>query len=200
MRFFRPWLIIRWLYSDALFRIGTNDRIFCLTFDDGPDPASTPGLLDLLDSYNIKAMFFCTGQAAEDYPHLMDEIRKRGHLTGNHGYSHCDGWKTSFREYLDNIFSASDLTSDKFFRPPYGRLTIKQYKHLRKSFRIILWDIMLYDFDGSLDPSESFKILKNKLRPGSLIVLHDTKDFSLEITGRLLDYAASKGYRYVLPS
>ncbi len=160
MRFFRPWLVIRWLFSDALFRIETNERVFCLTFDDGPDPASTPRILDLLDRYKVKALFFCTGKAAEKYPRLMNEIRIKGHLTGNHGYNHPDGWKTPSQKYLDDVNNASKLTSDKYFRPPYGRLTIKQYRHLRKSFRIIFWDIMPYDFDWNLHPSGSLEILK----------------------------------------
>ncbi len=199
MRFFRPWIIVRWLYSDALFRIKTNDKVFCLTFDDGPDPESTPGLLDLLDSYKVRVLFFCSGRAAERYPHLMDEIRKRGHLIGNHGYNHPDGWKTSSGKYFDDIISASELTSDKFFRPPYCHMTLKQYRHLRRSFRIILWDIMPYDFDSDLDPLKSLEILKRKLRPGSLIVLHDAPGSSGEIARRFLEYASFGGYRYVLP-
>jgi peptidoglycan/xylan/chitin deacetylase (PgdA/CDA1 family) len=199
MRFFRPWIIVRWLYSDALFRIKTRNRVYCLTYDDGPNPESTPGLLDLLDRHKVKALFFCDGKSAENNPDLMDEIRRRGHLTGNHGYEHRDGWKTHSGKYFDDIRSASELTSGRYFRPPYGRMTFKQYRHLRKSFRIILWDIMPYDFDRCLDPGKSLEILKNKLRPGSVIVLHDVPGPSLEITREFLEYAVSAGYTFVLP-
>jgi len=199
MRFFRPWFIIRWLYPDALFRIKTNYKTCCLTFDDGPNPESTPTILDLLDRYKVKVMFFCTGKAAEEYPQLIDAIRKRGHLIGNHGYNHPEGWKTSLQNYLDDINLASGLTSDKYFRPPYGHLTINQYRHLRRSYKIIFWDIMPYDFDNKLDPSQSFEILKGKLRPGSVIVLHDMPGSSAEITLRFLEYSISNGYRFVFP-
>ncbi len=200
MRFFRPWLIIRWLYPDALFRIRTNNRVYCLTFDDGPDPASTPGLLDLLDKYDVKALFFCTGRAAGNYPQLTDEIRRRGHSIGNHGYDHLDGWKTPSRIYFSDISRASGLTSTTFFRPPFGHLTLRQYQHLRKSFRIVLWDIMAYDFEEDFGPSRSIEILKRKLRPGSLIVLHDSAGPSLEITGRFLQFTRSIGYSHILPA
>ncbi len=199
MRFFRPWLIFRWLYSDALFRIKTNEQVLCLTFDDGPDPDSTPGLLDVLDRHSVKAMFFCSGKAAERYPALICLIKDRGHLVGNHGYSHLKGWKTGTKKYLEDIKYASQFTSDNLFRPPYGSLAPKQYLMLRRSFRIIFWDIMPYDFDMNLNQLKAFEILKRKLRPGSLIVLHDTPGSSLEITSRFLKHAASIGYRCVLP-
>jgi peptidoglycan/xylan/chitin deacetylase (PgdA/CDA1 family) len=200
MRFFRPWFIIRWLFPDALFRIKTGNRVYCLTFDDGPDPASTPGLLDLLDKFNVKAIFFCTGRASVNYPLLIDEIKRRGHTIGNHGCDHLDGWKTPSPVYLQDISQASGVTSTRFFRPPYGRLTLKQYRRLRKLFRIVLWDIMPYDFDNDFSPSGSLEILKRKLRPGSLIVLHDTPGSLLEITGQFLQYAESIGYSHILPA
>ncbi len=199
MRFFRPWIIIRWLYPDTLFRIKTRDRVCCLTFDDGPDPDSTLRLLDLLDHHKVKVLFFCTGSAAQKYPHLMEEIRNRGHLTGNHGYHHFDGWRRTTKDYIDDISQASEITSGKFFRPPYGHMTIRQYRHLRQMFRIILWDIMSYDFDVNMDPVQSVNILKRKLRPGSIIVMHDIPGHSFEITRSFLEYTGSAGYSFVLP-
>ena len=62
MRLFRPCFIAGWLYPEALFRVKTNEKILCLTFDDGPDPDSTPVLLDILDKYDVKAVFFCNGR------------------------------------------------------------------------------------------------------------------------------------------
>ena len=87
MRFFRPCFIAGWLYPEAIFRMKTDEKLLCLTFDDGPDPDSTPELLDLLERHNIKGIFFCDGRAAEKYPELIDLIISNGHLTGNHGYS-----------------------------------------------------------------------------------------------------------------
>ena len=102
MRFFRPCIISGWLYPDALFRIRTTEKLLYLSFDDGPDPDSTPLLLDLLASYNVKVMFFCNGKAAEKYPDLMDKIMSGGHLIGNHGYNHLNGWITSLDNYTVN--------------------------------------------------------------------------------------------------
>lgn len=197
MRLYRPSAIIRWLYPEALFRVKTKEKILYLTFDDGPHPGSTPFLLDILDRYNIKSVFFCSGKAAERYPELVKKIRSKGHIIGNHGYSHLNGWKTSTKKYCEDVRIAAGHTSDNLFRPPYGRLSIRQYFKLRKSFKIVLWDIMPYDFDTGFAMEKSLGILTRMIRPGSVIVLHDTPaSSSTKLLGELLDLAISKNYRF----
>ncbi len=129
MRLFRPGFLAGWLYPEAVFRIKTTEKRLFLTFDDGPDPVSTPQLLDILKKHNIRALFFCKGKAAEKYPGLVGQIRKSGHIIGNHGYEHLDGWRTDSVKYIDDVTRASYFTSDKIFRPPFGRLSNKQRKN-----------------------------------------------------------------------
>src|SRR5262245_41396836 len=59
-------------------------REIALTFDDGPDPAVTPRILDLLDGYKAKASFFCIGHKAATYPEVVRDIVRRGHSVENH--------------------------------------------------------------------------------------------------------------------
>jgi peptidoglycan/xylan/chitin deacetylase (PgdA/CDA1 family) len=199
MRLYRPCSLVSWLYPEAIFRIRTVDKVLYLTFDDGPDPESTPHILSLLDKYGIKAIFFCNGLAAQKYPALIDDIKLKGHVVGNHGHSHYDGWKTSDIVYCDDIKRASEFTSGTLFRPPYGHLTLRQYHVLKKSFRIVFWDIMPYDFDSKLGYKQSLAILKRKTRKGSVIVLHDKPGSS---AGKILeDFSGSSismGYRFEL--
>jgi len=117
MRLFRPCLLLRLLYPDAIFRIRTTQKQLFLTFDDGPDPDSTPQLLDILDRNNIKAQFFCSGKAALKYPDLSSSIKSRGHQTGNHGNNHLNGWLTSTNRYLSDVSEAAPHTSYNLFRP-----------------------------------------------------------------------------------
>ena len=197
MRLFRLCFFQRILYPNAIFRIKTSEKILFLTFDDGPDPESTPEVLDILNNYNVRAIFFCNGEAAEKYPDLVEKIKETGHLIGNHGYNHLNGWKTSIDKYCDDINRASQFTSGNLFRPPYGRLTINQYRMLRKSFRIILWDIMCYDFDWSFGAERSLHILNNKLRSGSIIVLHDTSSSTCNaFLNEFIEMSISEGYRF----
>jgi peptidoglycan-N-acetylglucosamine deacetylase len=199
MRLFRPGFLAGCLYPEAIFRIKTTDKILFLTFDDGPDPDSTPRLLDILKKYDIKALFFCNGAAAEKYKYLMDRIRNEGHLTGNHGYNHYNGWRTGYMKYINDVARASYSTSDSIFRPPYGRLSHKQYKKLQESYKLIFWDLMAYDFDSTFGKDRSLRILKEKVRPGSIIVLHDTvSSCANTIIEEFIIFANREGYRFEL--
>jgi peptidoglycan/xylan/chitin deacetylase (PgdA/CDA1 family) len=200
MRLFRPWLIMRCLYPGAVFRLETTEKLLCLTFDDGPDPSSTPELLKILDGFRIRAVFFCDGRKAEQYPFLVERIKREGHITGNHGYSHINGWFTSVRKYCSDIKRASPFTSESLFRPPYGKIRLRQYIRLKKQFRIFFWDLMPYDFDNNMGYKKSLDILSRKIRPGSIIVLHDNPSSSvLQLVHDLINIAQSRGYSFIIP-
>ena len=200
MRIFRPCFLARWIFRDALFRIKTNENLICLTFDDGPDPSSTSEILKILQKHNIKAVFFCSGDKVERFPELFQRIISSGHLAGNHGYSHLNGWKTSLKEYTADIEKASQFIPGMFFRPPYGKIRLCQYLKLRKRFKIIFWDILPYDFDKSFYPEKSLEILERKIRPGSVITFHDSSGSSATlILSRFIKMAESRAYRFVLP-
>lgn len=173
MRFFRPVFPAALLYPDALFRLETDKKLLCLTFDDGPDPDSTPAILRILKKNDIRGLFFCDGSKAKAYPELVQLISSDGHLLGNHGFSHLDGCRTSKKDYIDDVFLADRYTSSHLFRPPFGRMKFAQYYVLRKKYRIILWDIMPYDFDSSFGRDKSLSVLIKKTKPGSVICLHD---------------------------
>lgn len=200
MRLYRPGMLFSRLYPEAICRLSADRRELCLTFDDGPDPSSTPRLLDLLSRNNIRAVFFCSGKKAEENPGLMESIKSGGHLAGNHGYEHLDGFRTSAGKYRKNADNAAPFTSYNLFRPPFGRLTPLQYRSLKEVYRIMLWDIMPYDFNDGSSGRKPLGILRKMIRSGSVIVLHDTpvstaKDFLNEFAG----YCAGEGYSFVLP-
>jgi len=200
MRIFRPCFLAGYIYPEALFRINTKEKILCLTFDDGPDPSSTPVLLEILGRYNIKALFFCNGSRAENHPDLIERIVTEGHLTGNHSYSHLNGWMSSVENYTRDVDKATALTSSKWFRPPFGRLRLLQYYKLKEKYRIVFWDIMPYDFDDSFSTEDSLRVLLKKIRQGSIIALHDRYRQNLSFyVNQFIESAIRKGYRFVLP-
>ncbi len=197
MRFFRPPLILRLLYPDALFRVRTEGKSLVLTFDDGPDPDSTVKLARILERHGIKAIFFCSGRKAEEFPELVEFLRSKGHVIGNHGYDHLNGCRTPAAQYSANAGKAASLTSDEFFRPPYGTMKIEQYRELKRRFRLFLWDVMPYDFDNNLTGGDCLSILKKKIRPGSVIVLHDSGRSSvLWFIESFLIFAREEGYSF----
>lgn len=201
MRFFRPPFLLRALSHGALFRVrGAEGRLF-LTFDDGPDPVSTPLILDSLSNLGIKACFFCSGSRAELYPDLVSRIKSEGHLVGNHGFRHLNGWLTATEEYVADIKRADSFTSSDLLRPPYGKLSPSQFYVLKADYNIVFWDLMPYDFDKKLSLTDQMQILRKKIRPGSIIVMHDSMESTAAaLLPALAAAALEKGYSFGDPS
>jgi peptidoglycan/xylan/chitin deacetylase (PgdA/CDA1 family) len=200
MRLFRPPVIPGLIYPEALFRIKSTGKELLLTFDDGPDPGSTEEILGILRSRQVKSVFFCCGKEAEKHPELVSRISSEGHLIGNHGFSHLNGWKTGVREYVEDASRAAEMTSGTLFRPPYGSIRPRQYNELRKEYRIIFWDLMPYDWDLKFGMDNSLMILKKKIRPGAVIALHDRKASTARaFLGEFLDFAEETGFKFVIP-
>lgn len=201
MRLYRPWIFAPVFYPGAIFRIKTEEKILSLTFDDGPDPYVTPAVLEIIENHKIRAIFFCSGSTSADHPELMARIKSGGHVIGNHGFRHLNGFLTAPEEYIRNIESADGLTSAVLFRPPYGKISPSQYCKIRKKYRVMLWDLMAYDFDNRPGRENALSVMKKKIRPGSIIVLHDKKGSSVtEYLDEFIRYCFSKGYRFVIPS
>jgi peptidoglycan/xylan/chitin deacetylase (PgdA/CDA1 family) len=197
MHFYRPNLTSRILYPDALFRVRTKEKRLILTFDDGPDPETTLKLAGILGDHNVKAIFFCTGRKAAGFPDIINSIKSGGHVIGNHGFDHLNGFRTSAGLYIENVRRAGEFTSTVLFRPPYGKMRPSQYLELIKDFRIVLWDLMPYDFDKGMSSGQCLRILKKKIRPGSVIVLHDSVTSTvLSFMDSFLVWALETGYSF----
>jgi peptidoglycan/xylan/chitin deacetylase (PgdA/CDA1 family) len=199
MRLFRPLPLLKLLYPEAIFRIRTDNKKLCLTFDDGPHPDSTPRIIDILEAQNLKAIFFCSGQAAEEYPWLMALITSKGHIVGNHGFQHLNGWITNTQVYIRNVTKGANFTSPYLFRPPYGRIRPSQFSELKNKYRIVFWDLMANDFDERMSSEKILRVLKKKIRPGSVIVLHDKPSSAVfSVLGEFIKYAEDQGYEFYL--
>ena len=166
-----------------------------LTFDDGPYPESTPRILELLVKHNALGTFFCLGYNVEKHPTLYDSILREGHATGNHSYSHPNGWTTSTRRYVADIDRASAIISSRLFRPPYGRLTPEQYRQLRKNYKIIMWARQYADYRPRFNPATANL---SGIRPGEILVMHDSAKSAgktLPLLEKLLTLTSAK-YTY----
>jgi len=221
---FLPWkgiflvlfsLLYLFLLAYSSFTISSNFYIktFCsgntiepkiaITFDDGPHTEITPEILNLLDLYNARATFFCIGQSIESNKDLLIEIDKRGHLIGNHTYSHSHG---------KNLFSSQSLADDiqknqelifeitgkkaKLFRPPFGVTNPPIAKALRNfNFHVIGWS--LRSFDTILEPEKVIRKVKKRIKNGDIILFHDNRFNSIEIVKSVLEYLKSNNYKIV---
>ena len=103
-----------------------SPRKLAITFDDGPNPAITPQLLDLLDRYQAKATFFVIGRFVRECPELVKETAARGHIIGNHTESHRNLFKLGPAQVTVELRLCHHAIANaigahaKWFRPPYG--------------------------------------------------------------------------------
>ncbi len=166
--------ILRWPYPEMVWQINTDKKEVFLTFDDGPIPEVTPWVLAELQKANATAMFFMVGQNAEKHAKIYNAVAEAGHGIGNHTYYHLTGWKTNTEEYLANVEKCNKLLKTPFFRPPHGRIKKSQLKHLKQKYHLIMWDVLSADFDENLSPEQCVKNVVENVKPGSIVVFHDS--------------------------
>ena len=168
----------------------------CLTFDDGPHPNATPAVLEILQSYGIKATFFFLGRNVSRYPDIAREAARLGHTIGNHSYDHSNLLFRSRQYVMDQIaesgkeIARTTGANPVFFRPPYGYFRPALLPWLKSAgYQMVMWSLDSKDWQGrsSYDVSET---IIRKISPGSIILLHDNDSTSQsirEILKRALD-------------
>ena len=132
------------------------------------------------------------GKNVEENPLLFQSIIEGGHSIGNHSYSHLNGWKTNNSVYLKDVERCSLVFSSKLYRPPYGKINASQIKKIRKKYKIIMWSILSRDYDKRVTKEKCLKLCTYNLKPGSIIVFHDSvkaKENMLYALKGLLEHA-----------
>ncbi|MHC3474849.1 polysaccharide deacetylase family protein [Streptomyces sp. 7R007] len=152
-----------------------------LTFDDGPDPESTPRFLDALDDLGVRATFFVLGESAVRYPGLIRETVRRGHEIAVHGWVHDRPWlpaPTRDARHLSRAAGAlHDLTGRRpeWYRPPYGILTAGRWTAARRAgLRPVLWTAWGRDWTHRATPASVRSLVAADLRDGGTVLLHDS--------------------------
>ena len=164
---------------------GDDPNEIALTFDDGPNDAATPQLLEVLARYNVRATFFAIGSFIRQQPALTREIVAAGHLLGNHTISHP---RLSLvpaarirQELADCNAVLEDITGApiRFFRPPFGARRPYVLRAARELGLIpVMWNVTAHDWDpigaGGILANLESGIARNRRRGrGSNLLLHD---------------------------
>lgn len=168
-------------YLPVISRGRSGKQAVALTFDDGPDPATTPKLLALLSRYGVKAAFFVIGGKAAAHPGLIRDILSRGHTVGNHTYTHDPLiLLRSSKRLLGEIRATQDALCafgivSFLFRPPSGMTNPRLGKVLRQlDLYLVNFSCRAFDGDNRRISGLSRKIL-NKIRPDDIVLLHDVR-------------------------
>lgn len=180
-----------------------KENNIALTFDDGPSEF-TPKVLELLEKFDAKATFFCIGKNTEAHPEILRQTFENGHLVANHSYFHGRDfdWKNT-AEVLSELVQTDGAVrriigkKPKFFRPPYGvtnpsiRRALEVAKH-----HVIGWNIR--SMDGvSKDENAIYKRIVRQMRPGAIILMHDTSQTTVNVLERLLLTLRDQQYKIV---
>ena len=186
------------LLSPFIKREGPKDSIY-ITFDDGPHYKHTLKIIEILNSYEVKATFFMNGTLMDQFPEIVFKIANAGHQIGYHSYHH-----TSLKE-LDIVAIYKDLSNGKkllrhqninefLYRPPYGDLSLLSVAMLIfNGWKIIMWSIEGRDsFDTEEEILENLDIVN--IRNGSVILLHDAYEETANLLPKLLEKYTHAGF------
>ena len=182
----------------------TDEKILAISFDDGPADEYTPQVLEVLKQENVRAAFFCIGKRIVENESLFRQVHEQGHVIGNHSYSHTPSFDMmpasrmleDVRKTDEAIKKAIGL-QPKAFRPPYGVTTPAMKTVMSKGgYTAIGWNIRSLD-TVARDEKQLLEKLVRLLKPGAVILLHDTQKITLSILPRLISAARNEGYEFV---
>ncbi len=174
------WAPARRALLPTLSGIGDAGQI-ALTYDDGPDPASTPLFLELLARSNVRATFFLLGEYVAPNAKLVQEMNSLGHELAVHGWDHRCLVARRPGSLAGELARTKQLIEDltgkpvHWYRPPYGVMTAEGILAARRnSMRTILWSSWGRDWSARATPTSIVVNANRALRPGGTLLLHDT--------------------------
>ena len=184
-----------------------KEKVLYLTFDCGFENGNTPAILKALKKHHAPATFFVVGNFLETSPDLIRQMRKDGHIVGNHTFHHPDMSKISTKEAFAKELSDveklyQEITGEemtRFYRPPQGIYSpgnLQMAKEL--GYRTFFWRLAYVDWyeDNQPTKEEAFAKLLPSVHPGAVVLLHNTSDTNAEILDELLGKWEDMGYSF----
>ena len=201
--------LLRWLPDRWMLTRGVRDRrVLHLSFDDGPNEAHTPPLLDLLAAHDARADFFLIGERAEQSPQLVERLVREGHALGNHSWHHrrFDAQPAAAQraeiDRTDALLARFDGRAQHDFRPPRGILPRGlMLDCLRHGTRIAYWSYDTLDYSGRPVAELIDSARRHPPRSGDILLMHDDAEASLRLLETMLPEWRAAGFAFEpLPS
>lgn len=196
------------IHSDFLTKAycsaDTPLKEIAITFDDGPHAEFTPKILSKLAEFKVPATFFVIGKNISGNENLLRQMDSEGHVIGNHTFTHsffidfkgADGFTEELTRTADAISKVIGKRI-KLFRPPYGVITpnlAKAAKNLK--YDIIGWNVRSLD-TTRISEKAILKQMLEQIKPGAIILFHDTSDKTINVLEQTLHIVRQNGYNIV---
>lgn len=203
IEFYGAYFIHSDFHVKAICESNTSDKVIALTFDDGP-VQETENILKMLGEHQATATFFCIGNRIKGKEFLLRKMDEQGHIIGNHSYSHNFLFDLKTTASLLNDIELANAAiknvigkSPVFFRPPYGVTTPGIARAVKRTnVEVIGWNIRSLD-TSIKDAQIILKRITDRLKPGSIVLLHDTIPGTELVLKELLNYLKKHNYRVV---
>ncbi len=164
----------------TFYRGAKTERKVALTFDDGPDPAKTPQVLEILKAAQVKATFFLVGSKAVAHPALVRQMVEDGHQVASHSYLHRHAWlRGPIQTFRDIALAKEELErlsglSVSYYRPPWGAFNwVVRAASSHLGLTPVLWSVRAMDWLAKTTPKEIVENIATAAEPGSVILCHD---------------------------
>ena len=172
------------MFGPALCYVPTAEGELALTFDDGPDPSSTPMVLDALRCAGARATFFLVGNKVEKHPELALRLVHEGHELGAHSYDHNRMYAflsakdvASDIERTCRVIAAATGVTPKWFRPPVGQMSPRTALGIeRAGLRVAGWSVRSLDGLPHTTVETVCRRVQPRLRSGAIVLLHDAPE------------------------
>lgn len=203
--FYQPPRLVQKIFPEFIWR-SVSEKIL-LTFDDGPNPATTEIILRTLNEENIRGLFFCVGNNVKRYPELTKNLVNDGHTLGDHTFNHRVITKLTTADFRSEILTTNQVIEEtagvepKYFRPPYGKFPIRLGRQLSEyNMKNVMWSLLTFDYKNDLKVVKF--AIKNYLMKNSIIVLHDSDKSAAIICDSIkfiIDEVNNKNYQFGTP-
>lgn len=201
LRAFAKRLLPRALCISRLRR--TSAKTILLTFDDGPHPEATPAVLERLERFNAKAVFFVVGSRIHRAPTMLQRIVDQGHWIGNHSYEHPLERRMNAREYSADLIQCNDLIRDAcgvrpiLHRPPLGSLRYSTVVvPMQLALQTMIWSLSTEDWrlTADVDAAKRAIDVAAATRHRDILLLHDEKMHTPALLDGLLPRLQDRGF------
>ncbi|MGZ4113224.1 MAG: polysaccharide deacetylase family protein [Tumebacillaceae bacterium] len=205
-------LVLTRVFGLGVWKRGRSRDAIALTFDDGPDPAYTPRLLEMLKRHGVRATFFVLGSKAERHPELIRQMQADGHAIGIHGYEHLPNWLLTPWTVKRHVERTADIVEritgarPTLYRPTWGMMN-GLTRRLLRGYRIVLWTVMVGDWQARAARLKVKDRLQQHMRGGDVVVLHDSGEtfgadsdapnYMIEALDAVLVEVGHHGYKWV---